>query len=59
MLYDLVIRVCVWGGGGASSKYMVEMQPRGCMNLIIMNKLELCTNPDDGFTNKYVGNWSS
>ena len=38
-----VIRVCV-GGGGTSSKYMVEMQPRGV---------------HDGFTQKYVGNWSS
>ena len=33
------------------------------MNHIIVNKLELWTNPDDGggvaFTQKYVGIWSS
>ena len=39
--------VCVWGGG-TSSKYIVEMQPRWYTNIIIMNKLELWTNPDDG-----------
>ena len=39
ILYNLVIRVCVWGGGGTSSKYIVEVQPRWYTNLIIMNKL--------------------
>ena len=52
-----------WGGGDTSSKYIVEMQPRWFTDLIIMNKLELWTNPDDGggvaFTQKYVGHWSS
>ena len=55
--------VCVGGGGGTSSKYIVQMQLRWYTHLIIMNKLELWTNPDDGggvaFTQTYVGHWSS